>query len=132
VLTVFREGTAPGVLPSVSYYSVPRPQFGGVLKPMKPIQYASVAGLCLLAGCNPNLAPSTPQSMVRRQTAAKLRNGMFENEMAAVLGQPIEFRAGNGARDDVAVYRVKDQTFTIYFYRYRLTRYVSSQQPVNR
>ncbi|HLK58261.1 MAG TPA: hypothetical protein VKU00_16970 [Chthonomonadaceae bacterium] len=44
----------------------------------------------------------------------------------------MEFRPGNGNRDDVAVYQLEDQTFTLYFYRNRLTRYVSSQQPVNR
>ena len=99
---------------------------------LKPLQLLSVAALCLLAGCSSNTPLSTPQAVVRRLTTAKLHTGMSESEVAAVLGRPAEFRPGNGARDDVAVYHVKDQTFTIYFYRNRLTRYVSSQLPVNR
>jgi outer membrane protein assembly factor BamE (lipoprotein component of BamABCDE complex) len=99
---------------------------------LKPIPCVCAAGLSLLAGCNSNAPPSTPQAQMRRQTTAKLRNGMTEAEVATVLGQPTEFRPGNGTRDDVAVYRVKDQTFTIYFYQNRLTRFISSQQPVNR
>ena len=99
---------------------------------LKPIQCLPVVGLCLFVGCRSAGPPSTPQAAIRRQTSAKLRNGMSESDVAAVLGKPIEFRPGNGNRDDFAVYHVKDQTFTIYFYRNRLTRYISSQQPVNR
>jgi outer membrane protein assembly factor BamE (lipoprotein component of BamABCDE complex) len=99
---------------------------------LKPIPCLSVAGLFLLAGCQSDAPPSTPQAKIRRQTSAKLRSGMSEAEVATVLGQPTQFRPGNGNRDDVAVYRVGDQTFTIYFYQSRLTRYVSSQRPVNR
>jgi hypothetical protein len=99
---------------------------------LKPIQYVSVACLFALPGCNPNAPPSTPQAQVRRQTSAKLKNGMTEAEVETELGKPTEFRPGAGKRDDVAVYRVNDQTFTLYFYRNRLTRYVSSQKPVNR
>lgn len=99
---------------------------------LKPIHCLSVAAICLLAGCHSNAPPSTPQAWVRRQTSAKLHRGMTEAEVAKGLGQPMEFRPGNGNRDDVAVYQLEDQTFTLYFYRNRLTRYVSSQQPVNR
>ncbi len=86
----------------------------------------------LLAGCSTNPVPSSPQATIRRQTSAKLRTGMSEADVSQVLGNPTEFRPGNGARDDVAVYRVGDQTFTIYFYQDHLTRYVSSEHPVNR
>ena len=107
--------------------------FAVALEPnVKPIYFIAVAAICPLVGCHSDVVPATPQSAVRRQTTAKLHNGMTEAEVAATLGQPAEFRPGNGARDDVAVYHVTDQTFTIYFYRNRLTRYVSSQQPVNR
>ena len=88
--------------------------------------------VCLSAGCQSPAVPSTPGALIRRQTSAKLRKGMTVQEVATVLGEPTEFRPGKGNRDDVAVYRVKDQTFTIYFYQNQLTRYVSSQQPVNR
>ena len=99
---------------------------------LKPVRCLPLAGLFALAGCNGSLPPATPQAQVRRQTAALLKNGMSEPEVTAVLGQPKLFRPGNGSRDDVAVYNVRGQNFTIYFYKNRLTRYVSSQQPVNR
>jgi hypothetical protein len=99
---------------------------------LKPILFLCGAALSLLAGCNSNAPLSTPQATVRRQTIRKLNKGLTEAEVARALGQPTQFRPGNGTRDDVAVYRVGDQTFTIYFFHDRLTRYVSSQQPVNR
>ena len=98
---------------------------------MKHARYASLFGLCVLAGCRSGGVLATPEAETRRETSAKLHNGMSEAEATAALGQPAEFRPGNGKKDDVAVYRVKDQNFTIYFYQDRLTRYVSSQQPVN-
>jgi hypothetical protein len=99
---------------------------------IKPIHCLAAAAIFLLAGCRSNTPPSTPQAWVRRQVSAKLHSGMTEAEVAQVLGQPKEYRPGNGKRDDVAIYRLEDQTFTLYFYQNRLTRYVSSQQPVNR
>ena len=98
---------------------------------LKSLQYYFLAGLCLVSGCGSNRAPVL-QTEARRQIAAKLRVGMSEGEVSAVLGQSMEFRPGNGHRDDVGVYRVKGHTFTIYFYQKRLTRYMTSQQPVNR
>ncbi|MEP6754844.1 MAG: hypothetical protein ABJA67_05040 [Chthonomonadales bacterium] len=99
---------------------------------MKRNQMPLVALLVVAVGCRNNSLSSSPQAKVRRETSAKLRVGMTTKEVAQTLGQPTEFRRGNATRDDVAVYKVTDQTFTIYFYQDRLTRYVSSQQPVNR
>jgi hypothetical protein len=101
-------------------------------KPLKRVHGILIGLFVGLAGCHSPGPPSTPQAAVRRQTSARLHRGMTEAEVAASLGKPSEFRAGNGTRDDVAVYRIEGQTFTIYFYRGRLTRFVSSQLPVNR
>jgi len=95
------------------------------------ISLALCVCLCLSTGCHLG-APPDHDATIRYETRAKLRNGMTETEVNQVLGRPSEFRPGNGTRDDVAVYRVGDQSFTTYFYQGRLTRVVSSRKPVNR
>jgi hypothetical protein len=89
--------------------------------------------LCLPAGCRLGARPDDHDAAVRHQTRAKLHNGMTQAEVDQTLGRrPSEFRPGGGRRDDVALYPVGDETYTLYFYQGRLTRVVSSRKPVNR
>lgn len=92
------------------------------------------AFVCLipLLGCRHGTDPGDAAARARHETRAKLQTGMTPNDVAAILGQPAEFRNGNGAKDDVGIYRQSGQTYTIYYYQGRLTRVVNSGEPVNR